>query len=860
MTVDEGRALRPAVPERPSVDGLEAIWMERWERDCIYRFDRSAPRDRIFSIDTPPPTVSGTLHMGSVFGYVQVDCVARYQRMVGKVVFYPMGCDDNGLPTERRVENFYGVRCDPTLAYDPDFVATDQAPAGQRVSISRPNFVALCEQLTAIDEVAFKAVWQRLGLSVDWTLEYTTISRLAQRQSQRAFLRNLARGEVYSTEAPTLWDVDFQTAVSQAEIEDREHAGAEHRVKFHGPDGADVVVETTRPELIPSVVALVANPADSRYASLVGREVTSPLFGVRVPVMAHELAEPDKGTGIAMVCTFGDVTDVQWWRELKLPLRALIGRDGRFLPATFGADGIPSEDPAAANDLYSRIVGTTVRKAQTTVVSALEEAGALAAPPVQVRRPVKFYERGERPLEVVTSRQWFVRTIPQRERLLELGEQLDWHPPHMSHRYRAWVEGLNADWCISRQRYFGVGFPVWYRVGDDGQVHYDELLVPSEDRLPVDPSADVPDGYDPAQRGVPGGFVGDPDVMDTWATSSLTPQIVGHWEDDEDLFARVFPMDLRPQGPEIIRTWLFSTVVRSEFEHHVLPWRSAMINGWVLDPDRKKVSKSKGHASTPIGLIEELGSDAIRYWATSARSGTDTAEDHNQMKNGRRLGVKVLNATKFVLGRLEGTAVRGRSEVTEPLDLDAIATLAAVAAEASKAFEGFDYARALERTEAFFWRFCDDYLELVKTRAYGEDEDTATRSARATLLLSLSVLLRLLAPFLAFATEEAWSWFHDESVHTTSWPTPKELAAPAPAGIFEPVCKVLAAVRREKSSKRRSMRTAVESVTVTAPTATLGAIEAARGDLLDAGVITKLELREGEEFVVAVRLEDEPTA
>jgi valyl-tRNA synthetase len=858
MAVDEGRALRPTVPERPSVDGIEAAWMERWERDGIYRFDRSAPRERIFSIDTPPPTVSGSLHMGSVFGYVQVDCVARYQRMAGKVVFYPMGCDDNGLPTERRVENFYGVRCDPSLPHDPDFVATEQAPEGQRRSISRPNFVALCHQLTAIDELAFKAVWQRLGLSVDWALEYTTISQLAQRQSQRAFLRNLARGEVYAAEAPTLWDVDFQTAVSQAEIEDREHAGAEHRVRFHGVDGAEVVVETTRPELLPSVVALVANPDDARYASLIGREVLSPLFGVRVPVMAHELAEPEKGTGIAMVCTFGDVTDVQWWRELKLPLRALIGRDGRFLPATFGDGGIPSERPGPANDVYAGIVGATVRKAQATIVALLEESGALVGPPVPLRRPVKFYEKGERPLEVVTSRQWFVRTIPHRDRLLELGEQLDWHPPHMSHRYRAWVEGLNADWCISRQRYFGVGFPVWYRVGEDGQVHYDELLLPSEDRLPVDPSAEVPDGFVAAQRGVPGGFVGDPDVMDTWATSSLTPQIVGRWEDDSDLFDRVFPMDLRPQGPEIIRTWLFSTVVRSEFEHHVLPWRSTMINGWVLDPDRKKVSKSKGHASTPIDLIEELGSDAIRYWATSARSGTDTAEDRNQMKNGRRLAVKVLNATKFVLGRLEGSEVHGRSEISEPLDLDTIATLGAVAAEASTAFEGLDYARALERTEAFFWRFCDDYLELVKTRAYGEGDDAGTRSARATLLLSLSVLLRLLAPFVAFATEEAWSWFHEESVHTSPWPTPEELAAPAPAGIFEPACKVLAAVRREKSSKQRSMRTTVESVTVSAPASTLAAIEAARGDLLDAGVINKLELREGEDFAVSVTLEDEP--
>jgi valyl-tRNA synthetase len=856
MADDQGRALRPSVPERPSVDGIEQRWTDRWELDGIFRFDRSAPRERIFSVDTPPPTVSGSLHMGSVFGYTQTDCIVRYQRMAGREVFYPMGWDDNGLATERRVETFYGVRCDPSLPFDPDFVPPKSTK--ERVAVSRPNFIALCHTLTATDEVAFKALWQRLGLSVDWSLEYATISELAQRQSQRAFLRMLERREVYASEAPTIWDVDFQTAVSQAEIEDRDSPGAAHRVAFRRADGAgSVEIETTRPELLAACVALVANPDDARYQPLFGSEVVTPLFGVNVPVLAHALASPEKGTGIAMVCTFGDTTDVQWWRELALPLRALLARNGRFLPVTFGSPGFESEDPDAANEAYARIVGTTVRAAQATVVELLEHSGALVAPPTPIRHPVKFYERGERPLEVVTSRQWFIRTLHLRERLRERGEQLEWHPAHMAQRYQSWVEGLNVDWCISRQRYFGVPFPAWYEVGDDGVVRYDRVLVADESRLPVDPSTDAPDGYCEDQRGAPGGFVGDPDVMDTWATSSLTPQIVGRWVDDADLFGRVFPMDLRPQGPEIIRTWLFSTVVRSELEHDVLPWRHAMINGWVLDPDRKKLSKSTGHASTPIELLEQVGSDGVRYWAAKGRPGTDTAEDTGKMREGRRLSVKVLNASKFALGRVGDATTLGRADVVNPLDLDMLAALSDVVADATRQFDGFDYARALERTEAFFWHFCDDYLELVKVRAYGDDADPATRSARAALLVALSVLLRLLAPFLAFSAEEAWSWFHDDSIHAASWPTAAELAATGPRGAFDAASAVLGAVRREKSSNGRSMRSGVAKVVVTTSRATIDAIESARADLLDAGVIAELELREGDESI-SVELAEDP--
>ena len=858
MAGDQG--LEPGrVPERPTIDGIEATWITRWDDEGIYRFDRSKSRAEIFSIDTPPPTVSGALHMGSVFGYAQVDCVARFQRMRGREVFYPMGWDDNGLATERRVENFYGVRCDPSVPYNPGYEPPER-PGKDRVHISRPNFVALCERLTATDEEAFKALWRRLGLSVDWSLEYATVGVRARRQSQRGFLRMLARGEAYLQEAPTLWDVDFKTAVSQAELEDRDHPGASHRLAFALSDGDGAVeIETTRPELLPSCVALVCNPDDARYAPLLGREVVTPLFGVRVPVLAHELADPEKGTGIAMVCTFGDTTDVVWWRELDLPVRAVVGRDGRLGPATFGEDGVPSVDPDAATAAYGELAGRTVKQAQVRIVELLRASGALIGDPRPLTHPVKFYEKGERPLEIVTSRQWFVPTLRMRDRLLELGASLDWHPEFMAHRYTAWVEGLNTDWSISRQRFFGVPFPIWYRIGDDGVVDFGHPLVPDEASLPVDPSSDAPDGFAPDQRGEPGGFLGDPDVMDTWATSSLTPQIAGGWVDDADLFDRVFPMDLRPQGPEIIRTWLFSTVVRSELEHGGLPWRHTMINGWVLDPDRKKMSKSSGHVSTPMDLLDELGSDGVRYWAASGRPGTDTAEDRNQMKVGRKLAVKVLNATKFVLGRLGDEAAPGVDAVTEPVDRDVLATLATLVDEATAVFEQFDYARALERTESFFWSFCDDYLELVKVRAYGEPTAAATRSARAALAVSLSVLLRLLAPFLPFAVEEAWRWSNDRSVHAARWPSREELGdAAAPSGALEAASTVLGAVRRAKTEAKRSMRVPVEVVTVRGDATRVAALEVVRDDLCAAGVIDRLELEVGDDGI-EVSLAPEPS-
>ncbi|HZN70206.1 MAG TPA: valine--tRNA ligase [Micromonosporaceae bacterium] len=830
------------VPEKPSLTGIEDRWMRAWDEQGVYRFDRSVPRDGIYSIDTPPPTVSGSLHVGHVFSYTHTDTVARYHRMRGKAVFYPMGWDDNGLPTERRVQNYFGVQCDPALPYVPDFAPPDQPPSPP-VHISRRNFVELCHRLTEVDEQAFEHLWRRLGLSVDWSLTYATIDDRSRAVSQRAFLRNLARGEAYSADAPTLWDVTFRTAVAQAELEDRERPGHYHRVAFQTGTGEKVYVETTRPELLPACVALVAHPDDDRYRHLVGGTVTVPLFGTKVPVVAHRLAQPDKGSGIAMICTFGDLTDVIWWRELDLATRPVVGHDGRLLP-----DPPSDVDPAA----YAELAGRTAHQAREKVVELLRVSGDLAGEPRPITHAVKFFEKGDKPLEIVTTRQWYIRNGGRdsalREALIARGRELRWYPAHMRHRYENWVEGLAGDWIISRQRFFGVPIPLWYPLDANGEPDHDRPLVPDDSALPVDPSSEAPPGYAEERRNRPGGFTADPDVMDTWATSSLTPEIAGGWSYDDDLFGRVFPMDLRPQAHEIIRTWLFSTVLRAHQEFDSLPWRHAAMSGWILDPERKKMSKSKGNVVTPIGLLEEYGSDAVRYWAASGRPGTDTAFDTGQMKIGRRLAVKILNATKFVLGfgsaataATASMAALPLDAVTEPIDRAMLGALADVVEEATTAFEAYDYARALERTEQFFWTFCDDYLELVKTRAYGEPAEPAVRSAHAALGLALSTLLRLFAPVLPFVTEEAWSWWHAGSVHRAPWPVRDELVGDAPpAGLLAVASSVLQAVRRAKSEAKQSMRAEVAQLAVRGTAPELDTFSLVSGDLRAAANVREM--------------------
>jgi valyl-tRNA synthetase len=577
-----------------------------------------------------------------------------------------------------------------------------------------------------------------------------------------------------------------------------------------------------------------------------GKTVKTPLFGVEVPVLAHHLAQKDKGSGIAMICTFGDVTDVIWWRELDLPNRAILGWDGRIVSE---APEVISD--AKGKDIFAQLAGKTVFSAKQTIVELLQASGDMVGDPKPITHPVKFFEKGDKPLEIVSTRQWYIRNGGRdqvlREKLIELGKTLKFHPDFMRVRFENWVNGLTGDWLISRQRFFGVPIPVWYQLGADGNPDFEKVITPDLQSLPVDPSSQCPAGFSEDQRGKPNGFIGEVDIMDTWATSSLTPQLAGGWISDPEKYAKVFPFDLRPQGQDIIRTWLFSTVLRSFQEEGVLPWSDAALSGWILDPDRKKMSKSKGNVVVPNDLLDEHGSDAVRYWASSARLGTDAAFDVGQMKVGRRLAIKVLNAAKFVLS-FEATS--NAKEVTEPIDRAMLSALSDIVAQAGKAFESYDHTKALELTETFFWNFTDDYLELVKERAYGQDTSPeAQASAVLALRIALHTQLRLLAPFIPFATEEAWSWWQEGSIHRTTWPLASELEGftqGQSASMLKTASDALMGVRKAKSDQQLSMKAEITSLTISASKEKLQELKQLESDLRSVGKIEKISFVAGD--------------
>ena len=854
------------LPDKVGVDGLEDKWRKTWDESGVYKFRNTRDRKAVYSIDTPPPTVSGHLHVGHVFSYTHTDIIARFKRMQGFDVFYPMGWDDNGLPTERRVQNYYGVRVDTSLKYDPDFKPPFEGTDGKKINakdqvpVSRKNFIELCERLTKEDEKQFEELWRSLGLSIDWLQTYHTIGEHPQRVAQKAFLRNLARGEAYQKDAPGLWDVTFQTAVAQAELESREYPGFYHKIAFRFEDGTPIYIETTRPELLAACGALIANPEDDRYKQYFGQYVYSPLFKVKVPILAHPAAEMDKGAGIAMCCTFGDVTDIEWWRDLKLPTRPIIQRNGRIIMSV--PDWI--EDPQG-RAIFEETEGKTTFSARKIIVDHLRESGDMDGEPKPTTRMTNFYEKGDKPLEIVTSRQWYLKNGGTDKKLnaelIERGNELNFHPDFMHVRYDNWVNGLNGDWLISRQRFFGVPFPLWYPLDANGEPDYEHPLTPREDQLPIDPTNDVPEGYDESQRDQPNGFTAEKDIMDTWATSSLTPQIVTHWaepgEENEALFKATFPMDLRPQGQDIIRTWLFSSIDRAHLENHCLPWANATLSGWILDPDHKKMSKSKGNVVVPNKPIKQFGADAVRYWAASARLGLDATYDEGQMKIGRRLAIKLLNATKFALaiGREDENHHVGSpdvahwdpADVTEPLDRAVMAKMALVIRQATNALNSYEHSKALEVIESFFWQFCDDYIELVKNRAYGTADSTgktpseaAVKSARTTLGLGLDTFARLLAPYLPYATEEVWSWMHagEGSVHRAAWPKPEpyeQAAFKVSPDVLTYAGEALAALRKIKSEAKVSMKTPILSVTLDAVDDAADSIKSTLGDIAEAG-------------------------
>ena len=820
------------LPKHFDSQAAETTWQARWSELGVYRYAEAAAGQARFAIDTPPPTVSGSLHVGHVFSYTQTDLIARFERMRGKSVFYPMGWDDNGLPTERRVQNYFHVRCNAAMKYEPqlDLPAPESIdPKSPPREISRRNFIELCLRLTQEDEKTFKALWGRLGLSVDWTQEYSTIDPRCRRAAQRSFLDLWRKGHIYSVEAPTMWDVDFQTAVAQAEVEDRKIQGHFHHVRF-AVEGSEeqFTIATTRPELLPACVGVTAHPDDARYKHLFGRRAITPLFGVPVPIFPSELADPKKGTGILMVCTFGDATDVRWWREQNLSNRQILGRNGRLLAVNFGEASWPSIDPQQANALYAQLTGRNVKQARRIIVELLrapDESVLKGQPPLErepalIEHPVKFFEKGDQPLEFISTRQFFVRLLDKKPTLLEAGDRIQWHPDFMRHRYRIWTENLAFDWAISRQRYFGVPFPVWYPLDAAGEPDYANPIVAGEESLPLDPADATPPNFSEDQRGKPGGFTAETDVFDTWFTSSLTPMIASGWGEQSDKFRSLFPMDLRPQSHEIIRTWAFYTIVKALLHEGQIPWKNVAISGWILDPDRKKMSKSRGNVITPMHLLDEYGSDAVRYWAAGAGLGADTAFDVNVLKVGKRLVTKLFNATKFALGK-EGVP----GPIVYPMDRIFLMRLRQLVRNATRHFENYEHQQALAETERFFWTaFTDSYIEMSRARTQGVFGVEAQGSALATLEIALSVLLRLFAPFLPYITDELWSWTCAEesgcqSIHASAWPSDRdfpEILEEGNEGIFDIAMEALYAINKSRTgagvSTAREIKTATLAV------------------------------------------------
>ncbi|MBW7865898.1 MAG: valine--tRNA ligase [Candidatus Hydrogenedens sp.] len=845
-------------PKNFDPSGMEPRWQEAWKDGGIYAWDPSRDRDETFVVDTPPPTVSGSLHVGHLFSYSHQDFIVRHQRMRGKNIFFPIGWDDNGLPTERRVQNMYNVKCDTQVHYDPAF-SRERGTKGAPVPVSRTNFIELCDAVTKEDEAAFRHLWTRLGLSYDWDQEYATIDDHCRRTSQASFLDLLEKGEAYQDNRPVMWDVDFQTAIAQAEVVDREVPSAYHFLRF-GVEGSDecLVIATTRPELLAACAAVVVHPEDDRYRDFVGRRAVTPLFHAPVPILADEKADPEKGTGVVMVCTFGDQTDVEWWRQFNLPLRQILGGNGCLRPVTFGEPGWESLDPDAANAVYGQLQGLYTKKAQALTVEIAENTpGVIDRPRQDIVHAVKFFEKGDRPLELIPARQWYVRIMDKKAELLEQGRKIKWHPEFMIKRYEHWVEGLGLDWCLSRQRFFGVPIPVWYRLDENGDVLYEQVIMPRLEDLPVDPLDTPPPGFTEDRRNRPGGFTGDPDVMDTWATSSLTPQIASRWVEDPVRHKKLFPMDIRPQSHEIIRTWAFYTIVKAWLHEREIPWKNVVISGWILDPDRKKMSKSQGNVVTPEPLIDQYGADSVRYWAARARLGVDTAYDELVFKVGRKLCTKLFNAGKFALGRFADIdpAEITPAHITAEADRAVVAELRPLLERATAAFEDFDYAQALSLAEDFFWRvFCDNYLELAKPRTYDEELTPGKRSACATLRLLHRALLRLLAPFIPYITEEVWSWAYAgdpgmaSSVHKSPWPTLAELdavPAPAVANLWPVAVEAVELIRKAKADANKSMAAPLARVELRCAASALPALQTAAADIRAMLKIETLDLAEG---------------
>jgi len=784
----------------------EARWQKYWGDEGVYRFNPESTAE-VYSIDTPPPTVSGKMHLGHAFSYSQQDFIVRYKRMRGFNIFYPFGTDDNGIPTERLVEKMKNVR------------ARD---------MERQDFVRLClDTLEKELRPKYIADWKRIGMSCDWSIFYTTINKHCQMLSQKSFIELYKMGREYRKDAPTMWCPQCQTGISQVECEDKELDSTFNDIVFR-VDGSDLVIATTRPELLPACVAVFFHPSDERYKKYEGQKAKVPLFDIEVPILPDERADPEKGTGVVMCCTFGDQTDMEWQKAHNLPIKIAIGHDGRM------------------TKLAGKYAGMSVKDARKEIIGALKEAGLLLNQK-PITHAVNVHERCGMEIEFLKSKQWFIKYLDLKDEMLKWGAELNWYPKHMKHRFDHWVKGLQWDWLISRQRYFGVPFPVWYCKSCD------EIVLANIKDLPVDPLVDKP----PVDKCPTCGcteFAGEKDVLDTWATSSLSPKLSADLFKDQDIYKKIYPMNIRPQAHDIITFWLFNTVVKSRLHDKVNPWADVVISGHAQDSKGRKMSKSKGNVIEPQVMIEKYNADCLRFWAAGCKLGDDLPFSEKDLATGQKFITKLWNASKFVFMHLEDYDGAEPAEI-QPVDKWLLTKLSKIIDDSTNSFEQYEYFRTKADVEKFFWQtFCDLYLELVKHRlykpeVYGED---ARKSAQYTLYHALQSILKLMAPIMPHITEEIYHAYFSQkegvkSIHISNWPEKFLIDGDAEARC-DLLVEALSAVRKLKSDSQMSLAKEVENAKITLPKEKIGLLKNLEEDLKGAGKILNVEYAEGEEL------------
>ncbi len=788
----------------------EPKWEEFWQKEGVYKFDFNDKERKIFSIDTPPPTVSGNIHIGHINSYSQGDIIARYKRMRGFNVFYPFGFDNNGLPTERLVEKNRGIRAH---------------------ELPRMEFIDICLDVVKEYNEEFKKLFIRAGNSADWDLSYSTIDERCQKTSQKSFIELAKQGIAYRANKTTPWCTECRTSVSQMELDSKDLPSVFNYLNFDLADGTGKVqIATTRPEFLPACVAVFVHPSDEKNKHLIGKKVLVPLFGFEVEILAEETVEMEKGTGAVMCCTFGDQADEMWVRKHKLPIKLAIDDGGRMTA------------------LCGKYEGLKTKQARQAIIDDLKEAGYIYKQE-EIVHAVAVHERCSTPIEFMPKPQWFIKYLDKKEKLIELGNQIDWHPESMKTRYLTWVENLNQDWAISRQRYFGIPFPVWY-CKECG-----EVIFADEKDLPVNPMTSKPKHACPKCGSMD--FEPETDVLDTWATSSCTPQINCRWIDDKELYDRMMPMDVRPNAHEIIRTWDLYTITKSLYHSNCLPWRNLMISGFVLASKGEKISKSKGNAKeTPEGLIGEYGADITRYWAANGGLGRDVFFSYDEFKNGARLTNKLWNASKFVLMFLEGYTPKKPAKLLA-MDKYIMATFNSLVKSATKHLDNYEIGFALEEIEKFFWNFCDNYIELVKNRlykpeVYGEAEKESAQYACYNVLLGL---LKFFAIYMPHITEEIYQAYFAsfEGVKSIHNSLIREIEVECDDKIIkagDEVIEILSQVRGYKSQNNMSLKDEIETITIKTPSK--AEVEAMLIDLKPAGGLKEIILEDEGELSVEI--------